>query len=1126
MASETASESFLLHIDEIFEDSVEFISDNFRTVCQIALKENKSLTASNIKTVEQEINRTFKEKIIEAASLRNTTDTLLEFVNEFMSASDEEDSGGSSDENNDLLEKESSSESEAEQLLVETASQSCNLESALEIPDLRADKVGTNRGAPVLENPNIQWLQIPETAVKERRFDIIQICADTDWPLEVFRNKKDLNLLTIALLEPHLDHDIIRFLLKQIDVNLGAVRGVTPLHGCLSNLFINGKEKLTVLRQLLLHGADCNKIADSEGSPLQSYMDALQFINSEDKLDQWQSIIELLLEHDAKLDIVGWFRHSIISIAVIGIPTIDGPFAEANSVEEGLRVRNSKVKLVEYLLQRGADPNSKDKSGRTSLHCALVSQSPDVVKILIQHGADVNAVTNTRASPIYYLCYMIPWDDEDSIQNVFLPMIQILHDAKADMNIKAVDGSTVLHFAAAKMNETICSYLIEFGAKLDVVDYLHRTPLHMASRNKLNPETASTLIKFGAELNPVDVNKSSPLHTACLFGNTEGVRILLENGASVSMPDELGIQPIHTAAENGDEKMLEYLLFHGAEIHAEDQWKASPLHYAASDGNSEGTEYLLKCGADKYRKDGKGRCPLDLGRYRGHYLIATLLADEDHQITFGNFPPHLFPNRKLVEQSCVNDYFQDITERIKATGQTCSDISEAILGTAGLGRVDLQRGESKQIFDNIVNLVQEIADRMGEIDPVFRCIVHTAGSTSERVKLGYPDEFDFVCELINFNAMILRIEKGAIPVFAKVQMKSPVPEDYSRFCMRSSGRLNAAEILRYFHQLAKQAIFDVLSKGHKHIYAGLSLLHHHDFMFDETLIPLHKLPSFCFTWRGDEHKLLDISIDMNPVIFTEHWPEEALKECILLKDISKYGVFLIPKYCKTNVGLPDQMVSPGSDLWRYSTHHVESAVMKALPAKVNDCYMLCKAFRMEPLTCSVQVSPYFHIVSDKKVNMAGYTESLNSSSEACNLSEGAALDTADMHGIKSGSVDAEEMVEEDDELDDDGDDFLANENEITAESLIPSYYLKTIFLKEIAEIFDSLEDFSHEDSQNITRKVYEKLLEAVESQHMTTLFFPSSEIYSDPSHDNLQAVKDLRHAYCLNILNLIKALGF
>jgi ankyrin repeat protein len=53
------------------------------------------------------------------------------------------------------------------------------------------------------------------------------------------------------------------------------------------------------------------------------------------------------------------------------------------------------------LLAQGANLNTRTPQGWTSLHVAAIGGDPTVVELLLQHGADVHALSNTGNTPLY-----------------------------------------------------------------------------------------------------------------------------------------------------------------------------------------------------------------------------------------------------------------------------------------------------------------------------------------------------------------------------------------------------------------------------------------------------------------------------------------------------------------------------------------------------------------------------------------------------------------------------------------------------------------------------------------------------------------------------------------------------
>eukprot|EP00731_Ephydatia_muelleri_P036965 Em0365g3a len=71
-----------------------------------------------------------------------------------------------------------------------------------------------------------------------------------------------------------------------------------------------------------------------------------------------------------------------------------GPIEQERSYLLHLAIGGGMFDKVQVLLQCGADPNVAREDGRTPLHLACEQQLMEFVRLLVEHGANVNAVDN------------------------------------------------------------------------------------------------------------------------------------------------------------------------------------------------------------------------------------------------------------------------------------------------------------------------------------------------------------------------------------------------------------------------------------------------------------------------------------------------------------------------------------------------------------------------------------------------------------------------------------------------------------------------------------------------------------------------------------------------------------
>ncbi|XP_078594817.1 death-associated protein kinase 1-like [Branchiostoma floridae x Branchiostoma japonicum] len=198
--------------------------------------------------------------------------------------------------------------------------------------------------------------------------------------------------------------------------------------------------------------------------------------------------------------------------------------------------RHGHTKVVNLLIQNGADPEVRDREGLTSLHVASKHGQTEVVELLIRHGVELE-----------------PKDSEQS---------------------------TPLHLAAARGHTGTCELLIRSGAEVMVKNQDQPTTLHRAATGG-HAGTCELLIRYGSDVNAVgDEVQSTPLHEAAYRGHTGTCQLLIRSGADVMARDRRQSTPLHEAAAEGHTGTCELLIRFGADVTARDQGGKTPLDWA------------------------------------------------------------------------------------------------------------------------------------------------------------------------------------------------------------------------------------------------------------------------------------------------------------------------------------------------------------------------------------------------------------------------------------------------------------------------------------------------------------------------------------------------------------------
>ena len=374
--------------------------------------------------------------------------------------------------------------------------------------------------------------------------------------------------------------------------------------------------------------------------------------------------------------------------------------------------------LVEKLLKMNADPNFESYIGQflgtritgrpsgSPLHVAAWLRHPGITKVLLDGGADPNMVAFNSLTPLLLVLsnpIRMGQRNEPFIEQAALDVMKLLIDNGADVTaVTKTDGTSLLHMATQGGHVLIVNYLLSLRA-LDVnCRNIHEeTPLMLASR-KDRQELLEDLLLHGADPNSRDVAGCTALHIAVGGTRVKSVEILIQNSADVNIKDSSGRTALHVASRPNDSssksnvKVMESLLSNNADVNVADNQGRRPLHLTVIDNRDTldmtALECLLEHDADPSLTDAIERIPLsyytafnsdDISKQIG--LLSRGCSNLNHKDIMGS-PPlfaivwYFIERRYMGEESDIVEFQKVISELVEAgVDINCQDIEGTVI---------------------------------------------------------------------------------------------------------------------------------------------------------------------------------------------------------------------------------------------------------------------------------------------------------------------------------------------------------------------------------------------------------------------------------------------------------------
>ncbi len=224
-------------------------------------------------------------------------------------------------------------------------------------------------------------------------------------------------------------------------------------------------------------------------------------------------------------------------------------------------INQADEKIVQLLLEAGADIEAKDKDVMVPLHHAASSSEP-AIRCLLAKGANLEAKDSRGFTPLL----------EVVARNYERGVILLLRNG-ADIHARDQEDRTALHVASANESVHLARLLLQYGSD---VRSRTRGGEHITAK-KHNEPVVRLLLEHGVEVNAIDSQGRSALHRLAEGGEyCEGAcseripeemvvdklkiaRLLLGNGADAVLRDVEGKTAMERALDKNDEAVVQIL---------------------------------------------------------------------------------------------------------------------------------------------------------------------------------------------------------------------------------------------------------------------------------------------------------------------------------------------------------------------------------------------------------------------------------------------------------------------------------------------------------------------------------------------------------------------------------------
>ncbi|XP_076593713.1 B-cell lymphoma 3 protein homolog [Chaetodon auriga] len=171
-----------------------------------------------------------------------------------------------------------------------------------------------------------------------------------------------------------------------------------------------------------------------------------------------------------------------------------------------LAVITQQAAMVEALLREGADPAALDRNGQTAIHLCCEYNQRDCLSVVLSHSSSSKCLEIRNYEGLSPLHLAVLRGHKD--------LARMLLDAGADINAMDIkSGQSPLMHAVESNNADMVHFLIESGCDVNIQSYSGNTALHGAC-GRGQVDTVRLLLKSGADSSLKNYHNDTPVMVA------------------------------------------------------------------------------------------------------------------------------------------------------------------------------------------------------------------------------------------------------------------------------------------------------------------------------------------------------------------------------------------------------------------------------------------------------------------------------------------------------------------------------------------------------------------------------------------------------------------------------------